>query len=71
MSKSKERVWANPDHYSMRDIEPLDYIIANNLDFLQGNIIKYVTRFPMKGGLSDLIKARKYIDILIEKEKNK
>ena len=61
--------FTNPEHYSELGIEPLEYIIANNLDFLQGNIIKYVTRYPKKGGLSDLIKAKKYLDILIEKEK--
>lgn len=66
---TKEKEYINPKHYSGLSIEPLEYIIANNLDFLQGNIIKYVTRYPMKGGLSDLIKARNYLDILIEKQK--
>ena len=59
----------NPDHYSYFGIEPLDFIIKNNLDFLQGNIIKYVTRFPFKNGVEDLIKARRYLDLLIEREK--
>ena len=59
----------NPDHYSELAIEPLDYIIANKMDFLEGNIIKYVTRYPNKGGVEDLIKAREYIDKLIERER--
>ena len=59
----------NPDHYSGLAIEPLDYIIANKMDFLEGNIIKYVTRYPNKGGVDDLIKARNYIDKLIERER--
>ena len=58
-----------PDHYSGLAIEPLDYIIANKMDFLEGNIIKYVTRYPNKGGVEDLIKAREYIDKLIERER--
>jgi len=61
--------FTNPQHYSDFKIEPLEYIIANNLDFLQGNIVKYVTRFRKKGGHSDLIKAKQYLDILIENEK--
>ncbi len=58
----------NPNHYNKCKIEPLEYIIQNKLDFLQGNIVKYVTRYPYKGGYEDLIKARKYLDKLIERE---
>jgi len=64
-----EQKQTNPDHYSGLAIEPLDYIIANKMDFLEGNIIKYVTRYPNKGGVDDLIKARNYIDKLIERER--
>jgi hypothetical protein len=39
------------------------------MDFLQGNIIKYVTRYPFKGGVEDLIKAKKYLEKLIERER--
>jgi len=69
--KKEEEKIINPPHYheSNLGIEPLDYIIANNMDFLSGNIIKYVTRFPFKGGLEDLIKAKKYLDKLIERER--
>ena len=64
----KEKKCINPDHYSGLKIEPLDYIIKNKLDFLEGNIIKYVTRYKNKNGVEDLIKAKKYIDKLIERE---
>ena len=47
------------------DIVDLHY----KLDFLEGNIIKYVTRYPNKGGVDDLIKAKKYLDLLIERER--
>ncbi|GAB2639523.1 DUF3310 domain-containing protein [Vibrio panuliri] len=50
-------------------IEPLDFIEANELGFAQGNVIKYVCRYPYKNGLADLVKARDYIDYLIKKEK--
>jgi len=53
-------------HYKTLKIEPLDYIIANNIPFVEGNIIKYVTRWPLKGGLQDLYKARDYLERLIK-----
>jgi hypothetical protein len=56
-----------PRHYCHHGgIEPFDFISSNNLDFAQGNIIKYVLRFHEKGGVVDLQKARWYIDRLIE-----
>jgi len=56
------------DHYSKLAIQPVEYISANKLTYLQGNVIKYVTRYKDKNGLEDLQKARHYIDMLIELE---
>ena len=53
-------------HYKFRAIQPWDYIIANNIPYLEGNIIKYVTRWRDKGGKKDLEKARHYLDKLLE-----
>lgn len=61
----------HPSHYSQFKIEPLEYIMENNLDFLQGNVVKYVSRFRQKNGIEDLEKAKFYINKLIEQEKNK
>ena len=68
----KEEV-TNPKHYDKVGfgIQPLEYIIANELDFMEGNVIKYVSRYPHKGGLNDLLKARTYIEKLIERERIK
>lgn len=55
------------NHYDM-PMPPVDYIHANGLDFFQGNVVKYISRFRNKGGKEDLLKARHYIDMLIEKE---
>ena len=60
-----------PKHYVGLGITPLEYITANELDFLEGNIIKYVTRYPHKGGVNDLLKARTYLEKLIEREVEK
>ena len=55
------------DHY-LTEIQPWDFIIANNLSFLQGNIIKYICRYNDKGGVQDLYKAEHYLKKLIETE---
>jgi hypothetical protein len=58
-----EQVGGN--HYNM-NISPIQYILANDIGFIEGNIIKYVTRYKNKNGLEDLKKAKQYIEILIE-----
>lgn len=55
------------EHYKL-PIQPVEYIWKNNLNFFQGNIIKYTSRYKAKGGKEDLLKARHYIDMLIEFE---
>ena len=47
-------------------IEVTDYITSNEMSFIEGNIIKYVTRYKDKSGIQDLRKARWYLDKLIE-----
>jgi len=56
----------SPQHYSKYKIQPIDFIQANELDFAQGNIIKYVLRYKDKNGLEDLQKAKQNIDFLIK-----
>lgn len=56
------------NHYKHMMIQPTEYVIANNLGFCEGNVIKYISRWRAKGGVDDLRKAKHYIDILIEKE---
>ena len=53
-------------HYKSKAIQPWDYIVGNNLGYLEGNIVKYVSRWKDKGGVDDLRKARHYLDKLIE-----
>lgn len=57
------------NHYAKCAIQPIDYIMANGLDYLQGNVIKYVTRYKNKNGVEDLEKAAHYLRIMIEREK--
>ena len=53
-------------HYKGKAIQPWDYIVGNNLGYLEGNIVKYVSRWKDKGGVDDLKKAQHYLTKLIE-----
>ena len=53
-------------HYAIKAIQPWDFIIANNIGYLEGNIIKYISRWKDKGGIEDLKKAQHYLQKLIE-----
>ena len=54
-----------PKHYDFQ-IQPVEYILRNRLGFCEGNVVKYISRWKMKNGKEDLLKARHYIDILLE-----
>lgn len=54
------------NHYKDLAIQPAQYALANKLDYVQGNIVKYVTRHASKNGKEDLLKAKHYIDLMIE-----
>jgi len=56
------------DHYVKLPIQPVEFIYKNKLGFLEGNVIKYVVRHKAKNGKEDLLKARHYIDMLMELE---
>ena len=55
-------------HYKKLAIQPVTYIHANNIGFMEGSAIKYLSRWRDKGGVDDLKKARHFIDMLIELE---
>ena len=56
------------EHYRSGSIQPIEFIHANNLGFMEGNVVKYVTRHLDKNGAEDLKKAKHYIELLLELE---
>ena len=56
-------------HYKLMRIQPVEYNHANGIPFIEGSIIKYVSRWRNKGGIKDLEKAKHFIDLLIELER--
>jgi hypothetical protein len=59
------------DHYKGMAIQPVEYIVSNNLDFLQGNVVKYVSRHKVKNGAEDIRKAIHCLELILEKEYSK
>lgn len=56
-------------HYQ-RSIQPWDIISEWELDFWEGNVLKYLLRWKHKDGVQDLQKAKHYLEYLIERELN-
>lgn len=55
-------------HYKGFAIQPIEFIHKNGIGFAEGCAIKYLCRWRDKGGIDDLLKARHFIDMLIELE---
>ncbi len=56
------------NYYKAMKIQPVQFIHANNIGYLEGNIIKYVCRWRGKNGMADLEKAKHYIELLMALE---
>lgn len=54
-----------PSHYTKWKIEPITFIMRNDMPFWMGNVIKYVMRSDSKNGIEDLRKAKRYIEFRI------
>lgn len=56
------------DHYRQMKIQPVEFIIANGIGFLAGNVIKYAARYKAKGGAEDVRKIIHYCKLILEFE---
>lgn len=54
-------------HYSDMAIQPVEYIAGNNIPYLEGNVIKYVSRHLAKNGVEDIKKAIHYLEMIKER----
>tara|TARA_R100001443_G_scaffold105587_2_gene114635 strand:- start:2245 stop:2541 length:297 start_codon:yes stop_codon:yes gene_type:complete len=59
------------DHYKSMAIQPIEYIQANGLSYIEGNIVKYISRWREKNGIEDLKKIKHYVEFLIEEVEGK
>ena len=58
----------NPQHYRQGEIEVIDFILDQKMDYLTANVQKYIARWRFKEGIEDLRKARWFLDKLIEQQ---
>ena len=56
------------DHYKKMKIQPSEFINKNEMQFAEGNAIKYICRHGSKGKKQDLEKAKHYIDMIIDRD---
>ena len=54
------------DHYVQCGMQPKEFILANNLGYFEGAVVKYVARYRSKGGKQDLEKAIHCLEILLD-----
>jgi hypothetical protein len=66
MKALKEQIGG--EHYKSLSIQPIEFITANNIPFIEGNVIKYVCRHKQKNGIQDIDKAIHYLNLLKELE---
>ncbi len=59
------------NHYQTMTIQHWDFVAANDLDYFQGVITKYICRWKKKGGIEDLEKAKHYLEKYLEIERAK
>ena len=68
VEKSSLKKQVGGDHYKTLKMQPIDYIVANDLSWCEGNIVKYATRHKVKGGRADIEKVIHYAEMLLELE---
>lgn len=54
------------EHYKTLPIQPVEYATKNELGFIEGCVIKYVSRHDTKGGAEDIRKAIHFLELLLE-----
>jgi hypothetical protein len=66
--KSALDVQEGGDHYKSLKIQPVEFIHANGINYIEACVIKYICRHKKKNGLEDLKKAKHFIELLMELE---
>lgn len=74
LRKRRKKMSTNPldrqeggEHYKL-PIQPIEYITKNQLPFIEGNVVKYITRHRTKNGVEDIKKVIHYCELLLKLE---
>jgi hypothetical protein len=60
-----------PEQHQQLPMDTFTFLILNNVPFAEASVVKYVTRWREQGGVEELRKARRMVDMLIEMELNR
>ena len=55
-------------HYKELVIQPVEYIVANKMEYCEANVVKYVSRHQLKNGKEDILKAIHYLELILEQK---
>lgn len=61
-------VQVDGNHYKTMKVQPVEFIYANGVPYMEGNIIKYISRHKSKNGAADVRKALHYCQLILELE---
>ena len=53
-------------HYASMTIQPIQFIVSNDIPYREGNAIKYICRHKNKNGKEDIQKAIHYLEMILE-----
>ena len=56
------------NHYKTMKVQPVEFIHANSVPYMEGNVIKYISRHKSKNGAADVRKALHYCQLILELE---
>ena len=68
LKEEEKQMSTNPQHYRQGEIEVIDFILDQKMDYLTASVQKYLSRWRFKDGICDLRKARWFLDKLIEQQ---
>lgn len=68
MSESALATQEGGSHYKQMKIQPVEFVTANKIGFIEGSVIKYVCRHRNKNGAEDIRKAIHFLSLLLELE---
>jgi len=54
------------EHYMNMALQPIEFILHNDMGYIEGRVVEYMARWKAKGGIVDLHKSRHLLDIAIE-----
>lgn len=61
-------VQVDGNHYKTMKVQPVEFIHANSVPYMEGNVIKYISRHKSKNGAADVRKAIHYCQLILELE---